>query len=138
VPVNIPAPATFNVPPVEHPVPPPAPPVVAESKPPPPKPTVISNPDWQRLPNGDDMARYYPERAQRLGVSGSARMECTVNSNGTVGECQVTSENPPDQEFGSAALKLSKLFKMKPMTRDGVPVAGGKVVIPIRFEVPKD
>ena len=24
------------------------------------------------------------------------------------------------------------------MTRDGVPVAGGKITIPIRFQVPKD
>jgi protein TonB len=65
-------------------------------------------------------------------------MECSVNTNGTVAGCEILSENPPDQEFGSAALRLSRLFKMKPTTRDGVPVGGGKVIIPIGFQVPKD
>jgi len=49
----------------------------------------------------------------------------------------VVSEDPGDQDFGSAALRMSKLFKMKPMTRDGAPVAGGQVRIPIRFQLPK-
>jgi protein TonB len=84
------------------------------------------------------MAQYYPERAQRMGVSGHASITCTVNTNGTVSDCNVSSENPPDQEFGSAALKLSRLFKMRPLTRDGAPVGGAKVTIPIGFQVPKD
>jgi protein TonB len=139
VPVNIPAPPPLNIAPVEHPQPPPpAPPVIAPEKPPPPKPTVISQPDWLRRPTGDDMAQYYPERAQRMGVSGHASITCTVNTNGTVSDCSVSSESPADQEFGSAALKLSKLFKMRPQTRDGAPVGGAKVTIPIGFQVPKD
>ena len=137
VPINIPAPATFNVPPVEHPVPPPAPPIIAQEKPAP-KPTITTHPDWLRRPDADDMARYYPDRAQRMSVDGHATIECTVNVNGTVSDCQVTAESPADQGFGDAALKLSKLFKMKPTTTDGVPVANTKVIIPIGFQIPKD
>ena len=112
--------------------------MIAPEKPPPPRPTVISNPDWLRRPSGEDMAQYYPERAQRMSVGGHVTMLCTVNANGTVSGCEITAENPSDQEFGSAALKLAKLFKMRPQTRDGVPVAGAKVTIPIAFQVPKD
>ncbi|MFI4976684.1 MAG: hypothetical protein ACHP84_19285 [Caulobacterales bacterium] len=51
-------------------------------------------------------------------------------------DCSVTSEEPADQEFGSAALKISKFFKMKPMTKDGAPTAGAPINIPIRFVPP--
>jgi protein TonB len=98
---------------------------------------VITQPDWLRKPSADDMARYYPDRAQRNAVNGRATLHCTVNVNGTV-DCSVISEDPPDMEFGSAALKLSRMFKMRPMSRDGAPTAGGTINIPIRFEVPKD
>ena len=39
--------------------------------------------------------------------------------------------------FGDAAMKMSKLFKMRPQTKDGQPVDGGTVRIPIRFTLPK-
>jgi protein TonB len=38
--------------------------------------------------------------------------------------------------FGDAALGLSSLFHMRPMTKDGRPVSGGTVRIPIMFRLP--
>ena len=38
-------------------------------------PTVITNPDWLRRPSGEDLAQYYPERAQRLGVAARATLQ---------------------------------------------------------------
>ncbi|HEX7757954.1 MAG TPA: energy transducer TonB, partial [Caulobacteraceae bacterium] len=103
----------------------------------PPRPSVITRPDWLRMPSGDDVNRYYPDRAQRMEISGRATLNCTVSAKGTVEGCSVVSEDPADQGFGEAALKLSKLFKMKPMSKDGAPTEGGTVRIPIRFEIPK-
>src|SRR6185437_5889309 len=111
---------------------PPAPP-----PPEPPRPSVITSPDWSRKPTGEEIARYYPERALRMNVEGRATIHCTVNARGTLDSCSVASEEPSDQDFGTAALKLSKLFKMKPQTKDSAPVDGGQINIPIRFQIPK-
>jgi protein TonB len=83
------------------------------------------------------MARYYPERAQRMNVEGKATISCTVTAQGTLSSCSVADEDPSDQGFGEAAMRMSKLFKMRPMTKDGAPVSGGTVRIPIVFRLPK-
>ena len=135
---NIPAPPALFIKPVEAPKPAPAPPVVASPAPPPPRPTVITNPDWLRRPSAEDLAQYYPDRAQRLGVSGRATLHCTVTAQGTLSDCSISAEDPPDQGFGTAALKMTRLFKMRPSTRDGQPVGGAAINIPLVFQLPKD
>ena len=131
------------VPPVVQRIELPQPPRILEPAPPapapePPRPTVIQNPDWLRKPSGEDVARFYPERALRMNVEGRATLSCTVNAAGSLEGCTLVSEIPDDQEFGGAALRMTRLFKMRPMTRDGVPVSGGTVKIPLRFQLPKE
>lgn len=82
-------------------------------------------------------ADHYPDRARRLEIEGRVLLECEVLETGLMSECVVLEETPPDYGFGAAALKMSRLFKMKPMTRDGVPVAGAKVKIPLVFRPPQ-
>jgi protein TonB len=58
-----------------------------------------------------------------------------VNDNGTVGNCTVVSETPAGYSFGQSALSLSPKFKMKPQTKDGAPVGGAKVDVPVQFKI---
>jgi protein TonB len=97
---------------------------------------VISNPDWVRVPNGDELQEYYPPRALELSKGGRVSMTCTVTEKGTVTDCAVNSEDPSDMGFGQAALRMKSLFKMRPKTADGQAVGGAKVNIPIRFTPP--
>jgi TonB family protein len=102
-----------------------------------PKPSVITAPDWLRKPTGADMAEFYPKAAAAAHVEGHATIHCKVAATGELTDCVASNDEPAGQGFGEAALRLSALFKMRPMTRDGIPVSGGRINIPIRFMLPK-
>jgi len=92
---------------------PPAPLVVSVPAPlvaPPPAPPrsqQITQPEWISKPSGADLARYYPQRAQRLGIEGEAVIGCTVDRSGRLAACSVMRRSPARHGFGAAALKMS-------------------------------
>lgn len=97
----------------------------------------IQRPDWAQLPTGDELARYYPDRAMREQVSGKALLTCDVTAEGLLVACTAVEKEPGGYGFDTAALALSTTFRMKPATRDGKSVAGGTISIPIVFKVPE-
>ena len=88
------------------PPPPPAPPA-------PPRPSIITNPQWVRKPDGGDLERYYPQRARDQEVDGRATIECTVTANGSLTSCSVVSESPAGAGFGEATVRAASKFKMR-------------------------
>ena len=98
--------------------------------------SLITRPDWAGRPSGEDLARYYPERAQRLEVEGRAVILCAVKDDGFLSDCEVTDESPEGMGFGAATLKLAPHFRMKPATIDGQPVHGASVRIPVNYKLP--
>src|SRR6185437_14564624 len=103
----------------------------------PPRPSVITMPDGLSKPTAADMSRFYPPAAAADHIEGRAILHCKVAASGLLTDCAAGGEDPPGQGFAEAALALAPMFKMRPMTKDGAPVDGGKINIPIRFGLPK-
>lgn len=91
---------------------------------------VITNPYWERKPSPDEFSNFYPAGANSTGV---ASISCSVTDVGRLTNCVVLNEFPEHKGFGQAALRIASLFKMKPKTVDGRPVAGGIISTRIRF-----
>lgn len=98
---------------------------------------LITDPDWAKKPNGNDVAGFYPETAQIKHQGGGAVIVCRVLKNGGLEDCTVIIESPEGFDFGNAARRMAlRKFKMKPLTVAGKPFSGGVVVIPIFFLPP--
>lgn len=95
---------------------------------------VITNPQWLERPEGTDLAELYPTRAVRSGRGGRVVLDCVVRADGRV-QCSVASEDPPGFGFGEASLRASRLFRMSPQLEDGKPSEGGRVRVPITWQL---
>jgi protein TonB len=102
---------------------------------PPAPPAVITSPSWIRQPSEDQLMRAYPDRALRAEVGGLATMNCLVQPNGRVADCNLTGETPGGYGFGRAAGGLTRYFQISPRTVNGAAV-GSRVNINIRFNPP--
>lgn len=109
----------------------------AGTEPVPPQPPVIRNPSWSRQPSAEQMMAAYPRRAITDGVAGSATLNCLVQANGSVADCNVTRETPGGYSFGRAAQSLSRHFRVNPRTVNGS-AEGSRVSINLRFTLPED
>ena len=102
---------------------------------PPRPPAVITNPSWIRQPSADQLMRAYPDRALRAEVGGRVSLNCLVQPNGRVADCNLTGETPGGYGFGRAAEGLTRHFQISPRTVNGAAV-GSRVNIAIRFNPP--
>jgi TonB family protein len=91
----------------------------------------VVRPYWTNRPTRDDLERLYPHKAK--GVQGDVKVDCLIDENGRFTSCDVVSESPSGLGFGDSTIALSKLFRMKPVDGDGLPVAGRKLRLPVRW-----
>jgi len=111
-------------------------PVAIDPPPAPPNPNIVVNPVWLEQPDARDFARNYPDAASAANVSGRATIDCLVAADGRL-SCTVTAEDPPGYGFGEATLRISREFRLAPMTRDNVPTEGKRIRRTIRWVLPE-
>jgi TonB family protein len=93
----------------------------------------VVDPDWSSKPKGSDLARFYPSKAADRGLEGTTVMRCRVEQTGVLTACAIVREAPQGAGFGKATLQMAPLFRMRPKSVSGRPVAGATVNIPIKF-----
>jgi protein TonB len=76
---------------------------------------------------------FYPERAQRLGISGEAVATCQVAEGGLLQDCAILSATPGDNGFDQAATKLLANAKTDLLTKSGEPTAGRTLNLTVKF-----
>ncbi len=97
---------------------------------------VVAKPRWTALPEAADFQSGFPAKARQAGLTrGRAVLGCAVSATGGLEACVVESEDQPGYGFGEAALALTPAFKMRLWSDDGQPMVGGKLRIPIRYEL---
>ena len=96
----------------------------------PPRAAPILEPVWT---GPADISPYYPDRAQRLEISGWARLECEVTAMGRGQHCLVVGESPANFGFGLAAIKLSSRGQFSPIAGPGS-LVGRTVVRTFNFK----
>lgn len=111
-----------------------------QAAPEPPKPDLplVAAPDWMERPGPADVAHAYPPAALAQRLEGQAVIGCAVSAQGLLVDCEVLREAPAAAGFGEAALRMAGDFRMAPLARDGRPVAGSRVRIPMLFRIPAE
>jgi TonB family protein len=97
--------------------------------------TLVPQPEWVEKPTIADLVAAYPA-ADKDELGGMAVLDCRFGADGRLTGCRVASETPPEDGFGTAAMKLAPLFRAKLVTPEGTSVAGSAVRIPFRFQGP--
>jgi TonB family protein len=93
---------------------------------------VIGKAQWAVLPTADDLTAAFG-KASRPGTS-RVMIACVVQQGGRVDGCNVVREEPTGAGLGQAALTLAPHFRLSTWTAEGLPVVGGTVNIPLRYE----
>lgn len=94
---------------------------------------VIGKPEWAALPNEDEVHAAFANLPKNVGTM-RAVLSCIVQQGGWIGGCTVKSETPAGQGIGAAALALVAKVRLVTWTNEGLPVVGGRVNVPIRYE----
>lgn len=96
----------------------------------------IGKPHWIATPTGEQMYSILPpNRAKSAATTVRVRLSCRVVAGGKVDDCKIVSEDPAGEGFGASALAVSKYFELSIWSQDGLPTVGGRVLVPIRYEL---
>lgn len=95
-------------------------------------PPVVGKPTWATIPTGEQLRSAFAG----LKVNDTVRvaLSCNVAPGGQVAQCALASEEPAGAGIGAAALALAPAFRLSTWTVEGLPVIGGTVKIPLRYE----
>lgn len=91
----------------------------------------VGKPIWAGLPATEDFAAAFPQEAGTVRVG----LVCSVAQGGWLVDCKVEREDPAGKGHGAASLALAPKFKVATWSTEGLPIVGGVIHVPIRYEL---
>ena len=88
---------------------------------------------WTVLPDRANLFGSFVAAARAAHVV-QAGLQCLVDPGGTLSDCTALSKEPAGAEFTTAALALAPLIRVPVWTDEGLPVVGGRIAVPLRYE----
>jgi TonB family protein len=85
------------------------------------------------IPYTPPVSAYYPDRAQRMNISGSVLIDCAADAQGGLSDCKVLSETPEGWDFGLAALRAARAGAL----RRSSTTRNGRITTWVRFNTPE-
>jgi hypothetical protein len=102
-------------------------------------PPEITEPQWLQGADPKMAGRLFPEAAAKAGFkTGVGTVGCQVDHAGALINCRVVKETPEGLGFGVSALAIADVMRMNPWTKQGLPVDGAHVNVPIRINLTQD
>ena len=89
-----------------------------------------------KSPSPEALARLFPATARRAGVEGGATLACVIRRDGSLGDCEVTGENPRGLGFGEAAREAMAYYQVSVDGPNAAQVSRRLSGITIRFALP--
>lgn len=89
-----------------------------------------------KSPSPEALARLFPATARRAGVEGGATLACVIRRDGSLGDCEVTGENPRGLGFGDAAREAMAYYQVSVDGPNAAQVSRRLSGITIRFALP--
>lgn len=96
----------------------------------------VTNVVWDYKPPADAVAREYPDRALRLGMTGSATVACRVLEDLSPA-CVTVSVSDPEYGFETSAPRIMGLSRVAPKLTDGRPAVGVWIRTRVLFSLPE-
>lgn len=94
---------------------------------------VVGKPTWERIPSAEVLSAAFPTAPENV-TTVRVVLQCQVQQGGSLEACQVQMEEPAAAGLGAAALKVVPEFRLGTWSMEGLPVVGGRVNIPLRYE----
>ena len=96
---------------------------------------VTLEPVWIVQPTREDIDHEYPVLAKQWRDNGRAVVECTAQEDGTLAACSIVSEEPSDEGFGDATLRLTSRYRLAPTDAKGRPIKGFRAQLTVAWGV---
>ena len=97
---------------------------------------LVGQPTWTTTLAPAAVSAFFPGEAAAKGLeTGRGIAECTVDAKGALENCRPESAEPEGVGFSEAAVKAATGMRMNLWTRDGGPVDGATIRVPIRLTI---